>query len=147
MTRTTHSPVVAAKKGVRRTAWLTTLSAVLTNLAIFSLARAAGVEFEFATSDPAQPTRAVAAGMVVGTTVVTMAIGWALAGLAARYQRPSLATMALVGGIFAALSAFASLPLDATTSAKLALASLHLTTAAFYIGGIASLRPSAGETR
>ncbi len=85
--------------------------------------------------------------MVVGTTVVTMAIGWALAGLAARYQRPSLATMALVGGIFAALSAFASLPLDATTSAKLALASLHLTTAAFYIGGIASLRPSAGETR
>lgn len=127
-----------AKMGV-----LATSVAVATNLIVFGLARAVGVEFAKTGSTPT-----VRAGAVLATTALAMAVGWTLVALAVRRRRPALRRVAIFGGAFAALSTLAPLTLDVDLSAKLALTSLHLIAGAFYVVAIGRLiRVRTGEAQ
>jgi hypothetical protein len=136
-------PMSESKPGVARTAVLTTVAAVATNLIVFGLAHVAGVVFSTTGS-----TTTIGTGAVLATTALAMAVGWTLVALAVRRHRPTLGTVALIGGAFAALSTFAPLTLNADLSAKLVLTSLHLIAGAFYVVAVAVLiRARAGEAR
>ena len=117
----------------------TTLAALATNLTVFTTARAADVSFQFAQPGSAGP-QTISAGAVLAATLVTMAMGWIVVGLAAWRHRPTLRTIAIVGGVIATASAVAPLALEADLSVRGALAGLHLITGAFFITGIGGLR-------
>lgn len=140
---TTVVPTSGSKTGVARTAVLATSAAVATNLIGFELARIAGVEFAQTGS-----TTTIGAGAVLVTTALAMAVGWILVALAARLHRPSLRSVAIIGGAFASVSTLAPLALNAESSAKLVLTSLHLIAGTFYIFAVAHLiRVRGGEAR
>lgn len=148
MTTTTRPPVTTSRGSFAPVAALSTLAAVATNLSIVAVARASGVDFRLTQSESTEGTTTIAPAMVVTVTLLTMAVGWVLAGLAVRVHRPGLRSMATIAGLFAVLSSLAPLSLDADTSAKITLAGLHLVTGAFYVAGIAWLhRSEFGETR
>lgn len=148
MTTTTEVYVATREGSVARTAALTTVAALGTNLSVFAIARAGDVNFQFAQPGTAAGTQTVAAMHVAAVTLLAMTLGWALVGLAARHHRPGLRTMALIGGIVGVVSVLSPLSIDADSSARLTLAGLHLVTGAFYVAGIASLRRAGtGETR
>ncbi len=135
----------ASKKGVARTALLATLAAVATNLSLFGLARALGVDFAPARS---AQTTTVGPAAVLAATLVAMSIGWVAVALATRRHRSKLPTMAIIGGLLATLSTLAPLTLDTDIAAKLTLASLHLITGTFYVIGVAKLvRADSGEAQ
>lgn len=84
----------------------------------------------------------------LAAALVTMAMGWIAVALAAWRHRPTLRTMAIVGGVITAVSAVAPFALEADLSVRLALAGLHLITGAFFITGIGGLRRAGiGATR
>ena len=128
----TIAPMSRSKPGIARTAVLTTLAAVATNLVVFGLARGAGVEFS-------KNGSATTVGLVavLATTAFALALGWILVAFAKRRHRPALQTVEIIGSAFAALSTLAPLTFDVAVSAKLVLTSLHLIPATFYVAGIA----------
>jgi len=137
--------VHAPKVGIARPALLTAALAVAINASIFGLARLGGVDFA-----PADSTHraTVTVAAVLATTVIAMAIGWALVAVTVRHRRPTLGTIAIIGGAFASLSTLVPLTLNLSVSARLTLVSLHLIAGSLYVIGIARLRrASAGETR
>lgn len=142
MTTTTAAHQAPPERAVPRVAALTSVAALATNLSIFAGARVADISFEFPKPGSAAGTETVSAGAVLAATLLTMTVGWILVGLAAWRQRPALGTMAILGGGFAVVSALAPLALEGDLTARLTLASLHLVTGAFFMTGIARLRPS-----
>ena len=131
---------VTTSSRLARTAGLTTLAALATNLAVFGLARARDVNFEFPKPGSASGTQTVTAATVAAVTVLALVVGWAVAALAATRRRPTMHTMAIIGGAFAVVSTLAPLTVDSGLSVKLTLASLHLIAGAFYTAGIVGLR-------
>lgn len=131
MTTTTDVYVATREGSIARTAALTTMAALGTNLSVFAMARAGDVNFQFPQPGSAAGTQTVAAGSVAAVTLLAMTLGWVLVGLAAWHHRPTLGTMALIGGIVGVVSVFAPLSIDADSSARLTLAGLHLVTGAF----------------
>ena len=140
MTTTTAAHQAPPQQDITRVAALTTASALATNLSLFAGARAAGLSFEFHQPGAATGTQTVSAGALIGATVIAMTIGWVLAGLAAWRHRPSLGTLATLGGVAAVVSVLAPLALDADPSARLTLASIHLVTGAFFVTGVTGVR-------
>ncbi|MHB1988568.1 MAG: DUF6069 family protein [Acidimicrobiales bacterium] len=137
--------VNAPKTGIARTAFPTAALAVAINTSIFGLARLGGVDFA-PTGSSHKATVTVAA--VLATTVIAMAIGWALVAFTVRRRRPTLGTVSMIGIVFASLSTLVPLTLNLGVSARLTLVSLHLVAGSLYVIGIARLRrTSAGETR
>lgn len=143
MTTTTTTTIgthtVAVTHNTLPMAALTTGAALATNLAVFGLARAGDVRFQFPQPGSAG-TQSVTVGAVAAVTVMTMIVGWALAARSASHHRPSLRTMAMIGAAVAVLSTIAPLTIDAGLSVKITLASFHLITGGFYFAGIAALR-------
>ncbi len=138
---TTTSIYPTTQRGrTAQTAAVTTFAAVTANLAVFALARARDVNFEFPKPGSGTGTQTVNAGMVLVVTMTAMIVGWVIVGLTARHHRPTLGTLAIIGGIFAAVSTIGPLTLDAGLSVKLSLASMHLIAGSFYVAGVASLR-------
>lgn len=128
-----------------RTAGLATLTATATNVIVFGVARSQDVTFAFpAPGSPSDTmtvdTMTVDTAAVVLATFTTMLVGWAAAAFAVRHHRPSLTTMAIIGAVVALVSCTAPITLDATSPAKLTLASLHLVAGLCYVAGIAALR-------
>ena len=130
---------VRARHNTLRLAALTTGAALPANLAVFGLARARDVRFQFP-QPGSSGNQIVTVGAVAAVTVMTMIVGWALAARSASHHRPSLRTMAIIGAAVAVLSTIAPLTIDAGLSVKITLASLHLITGGLYITGIAALR-------
>lgn len=132
---------------ILRYAGTTVLTAAVAGLAVFGIATAAGVDFRVRPAGSDTPMD-VNAGLVVLTTILTTALGWALVALARRLGRPSLRTIVLAAAAFAVLSAILPLVTEADTPARLVLASLHLVTGAIFVAGVELLRrrtPSAGH--
>jgi Family of unknown function (DUF6069) len=125
---------------ILRTAGLTTGAALAANLAVYGVARACDVRFQFPQPGSTNGTQTVTAGAVAAFTLITMVIGWAIAARAASHHRPTLRTMAIIGAGIALVSTLAPLTLDAGVSVKLSLASLHLITGGLYVAGISMLR-------
>jgi hypothetical protein len=119
-----------SKRGLAGAAVLTTVGAITANLGVFGVARAVGVDFNSA------QTPTVGPGTVLAVTLAAMTIGWVLAALAARRNRPQLRAMAMIGGVFAALSILGPLTLNIGIAGRLTLASLHLIAGAFYVVGV-----------
>jgi Family of unknown function (DUF6069) len=125
---------------ILRTAGLTTGAALTANLAVYGVARAIDVRFQFPQPGSTNGTQTVTAGAVAAFTLMTMVIGWAIAARRASHHRPTLRTMAIIGAGIAVVSTLAPLTLDAGVSVKLTLASLHLITGGLYVAGITGLR-------
>ena len=134
------------ERAVPRVAAFTTVAAVATNLSAFGAARVTDISFEFPQPGPAAGTGTVSAGAVLAATLLTITVASILVGLAAWRQRPALGKIAILGGGVAVVSALAPLALEADLAATLTLASLHLVTGAFFVTGIARLRPSGIRT-
>lgn len=133
---------------VLRTATLTTVLATAIELGVFGVARAANVRFQFPTSGAGSGTTTVVAGTVAGVTFLAMAVGWLLVALAIRFHRPTMRTMAIVGGVFSAASTLMPLSLNTSTSTKLTLVSLHLIAGFVFVLGVVRLtRHDAGANR
>ena len=147
-TATTNTLKSTLSHHVLRTAGLTTGAALAANLAVFGLARARDVLFQFPQPGSANETQTVTVGAVAAFTLTTMVIGWAIAARATSHHRPTLRTMAIIGAGIAVVSTLAPLTLDTGVSVKLTLASLHLITGGLYVAGIAGLRrTNAGVAR
>ena len=136
MTTTTSTHPVTSSHPLARAAALTTATALAVNMAVFGLARARSVNFQFPQPGSGTRVQTVSVAQVIVVTLLAMIAGWAVVGLADRRQRPTLATMAIIGGVFAVVSTIAPLTLDAGWSVKFTLASLHLSTGALYLAGI-----------
>lgn len=149
-TTTTTTTIGTRRSNTRhhtlRAAALTTGAALAANLAVFGVARARNVSFQFPRPGSAG-TQSVTAGAVAAVTVMTMILGWALAARAASHHR-SLRTMAIIGAVLAVMSIVAPLTTDADLSVKVTLASLHVITGGLYVVGVAWLhRTNQGAVR
>ena len=140
ITGTTNILKSTSSRHVLPTAALTTGAALATNLAVFSLARARDVSFQFPQPGSANGTQTVTAVTVAVVTLFTMIVGLAIAARAASHQRPTLRAMAILGVGIALVSTVGPLTLDAGASVKLTLASLHVITGGIYVAGLAGLR-------
>lgn len=148
MTTTTRMPAAQSSQPLARTAAVTAAAALAANMALFGLARARGVNFQFPQPGSATGIQTVGIAQVVLVTLLAMTAGWAGVRLADRRQRPILRTIAIIGGGLAVVSTVAPLSLDAGWSVKFTLASLHVITGAFYMAGVAWLhRANTGETQ
>jgi len=138
---TTNLHVTPVSRALRigRTAALTTAAATATNLIVFSLARSRDVNFRFPAPGSTR-AQTVDSAAVVLVTFAMMLVGWAAVALAARHHRPSLTTIAIIGAVVALASCAAPLTIDAGSSVKLTLASLHLIAGLCYLAGIAGLQ-------
>lgn len=139
MTTITSVHVAAPQRTVLRVAARTTAAALVTNLSVFAIARAADVSLRFPEPGSAGGTETVSAGAVLAVTLFTMTLGWIVVGVAAWRHRPALRTLAILGGVIAAVSALAPLTLEADLLARLTLAGLHLVVGAFFIIGVTRL--------
>ena len=144
-TTTTNMLKSTSSHHVVRTASLTTGVALAANLAVYGLARASDVRFQFPQPGSSDGTQTVTAATIAVFTLITMIVGWAIAAHGASHHHPTLHTMAIIGAGIAMASTVAPLTLDAGISVKLTLASLHLITGGLYVAGIAWLRqPNTG---
>ena len=137
---TATAKISQSKGGLGGTAVLSTVGAMTANLSVFEIARAVGVDFNSA------QTPTVGPGTVLAITLAAMTIGWALGALVARRNPPRLRAMAIIGGVFAALSTLMPLTLNIAIAGRLTLASLHLIAGAFYVVGVL-VRSDRGVTR
>lgn len=125
---------------------LTSALAGVINIILFVAVDAAGVEFAIDRGSASAPME-LNVGHVAVTTVLALVVGWGAAALARRRGRPGLATVAVVGGVVAAVSAVFPLVTDADLGARLTLAAMHLVTGACFVVGIERLRRAEGGLR
>jgi hypothetical protein len=102
-------------------------ASALVNASIFGLGRAAGVDFVVDSS-----TR-VAVTDVVSFTLMCFAVG-VLAAVVARWlRRPGYRALQVVAAAVAVVSVAMDIPIDASPTAKVLLATMHLVTGAAYV--------------
>lgn len=129
-----------------RTIWTAGLAAAgiaaAANLAVFALARSAGIPFRvhFAAH---QAVASVAAGHVLGATLAAVAIGTAVTALWLRRFRHGLAAAQLSGAAAAVLSLAIPLGVHASPGTKAALAAMHLIAGAAFAAAIGWARARA----
>ena len=104
------------------------------DLAVFAIARAAGVSFEFVQN--ARPTE-VGYGMVAVVSVGSILLGAVPAALLGARR---LRLVQLLGAVVAVLSAGAPLTLSGAASAKAVLALLHLLTGVVFVVALEVVR-------
>ena len=97
------------------------------NAVIFSLGRAAGVDYVV------DSTTTVAVADVVTFTLMAFAVGLVAAAVARGLRRPGYRALQVVGAVIAVASIAMDLPIDGSPAAKLLLASMHLVTGAGYV--------------
>ncbi|GAB7189666.1 hypothetical protein NUM3379_03720 [Kineococcus sp. NUM-3379] len=121
-----------------------TAAALLLNVLLYALARAAGASLSLA-----QPTGAHVVGVadVAGSTVVPLLAGTALAVLLARWWRPVLRIAQVVGAGFALLTTAGSATSDTDTGTRLALAAMHVVCAAAVVLVLQAARRSPSGSR
>jgi hypothetical protein len=112
-----------------RTVWRAGLAAagvvVAANLAVFMLPRSAGTSFRVHFTAH-QAATSVAAGDVLGATLVALAIGTAVTALWLRRLRHGLAAAQVSAAVVALLSLAIPLGVHAGPGTKAALAAMHL---------------------
>lgn len=112
------------------------------NAGVYLIGRAADVTFLVPNFEGGPPAR-LPLGQVVFVSLVTVLVGTGLAALAGR--RGKLADIRWIGVAFTLVSLGAPLSLDAATSTRLLLATMHVVAgAAFFIG---LRRPAADDER
>jgi hypothetical protein len=97
------------------------------NAVIFSLGRAAGVDYVV------DSTTTVAVADVVTFTLMAFAVGLVAAAVARGLRRPGYRALQVVGAVIAVASIAMDLPIDGSPAAKLLLASMHLVTGAGFV--------------
>lgn len=102
------------------------MTAVAGDLAVFGIARAANVTFQFPTPEAASGTTTVVGGTVAAVAFPAMVVGRPLAGVSIMRHRPTFRTTAIVGGVFGAASMLLPLSIHASTTTELTLVRHHL---------------------
>lgn len=126
---------------------LVAAAAVAVNLAIYGLARAAGVSLIVPAPGGDEPTR-LPLGAVVAATVAGVAFGALLLAALRRYA-PDRAVPAFViaVAVFTVLSMLSGpLSLDTSMGNKLVMGSMHVTTAVLTVAGLLWRAPAGGRS-
>ena len=120
---------------------LTTLAALAVNLAIYGLARVAGVSLIIPLPGEGTPTQ-LPIGALVSATVVGVVLGAVVLGFFRRFRPEGIeGAFALTVGLFTLLSLTGPLGLDTSLSNKLVLVTMHLATAVITVLGLVIVRP------
>lgn len=121
---------------------LAAVTAVAVNAAIVGLARAADVSFAY-TESADSPTKFIGWGEVLGLSLVSFAVGLVAALVAARWGRPCLRVLQILGGVVALGTIYSDVALDASTSSRVVLASMHIVVGVAYVACLHAVRSSA----
>ena len=120
---------------------LTTLAALAVNLAIYGIARAAGVSLIVPLPGEGTPTQ-LPIGALVSATVVGVVLGAVVLGFFHRLRPEGIeGAFTLTVALFTLLSLTGPLGLDTSLSNKLVLMSMHLATAVITVLGLVIVRP------
>lgn len=107
------------------------IAAVVVNLTIYAISRAADVVFLIETR-PDGPGL-VGPSQVIRNTVVGLVVGLLAAVIALLLRRPSLRVLQVVGAIFAVATLYMDVDLEGDMTAKALLMSMHLVSGAAYV--------------
>ncbi|MEV0357024.1 DUF6069 family protein [Nocardia sp. NPDC050697] len=119
-----------------------TIAAVVANLIIWGIAKAAGVNFEITDNGKVD---AVPPGGIVFITAVPMLVGLTAAVLLA-YRWPGILRVAeIVGSVLAVLTIGLTIAADFDVSSTIALALMHLTLIPAIVIGLEGLRRKLAE--
>jgi len=118
-------------------------AAAMVNLLVLVIGRLAGVDFSLVTNGG--PTQ-VSVTAVLLMTLVTFALGTALAVLLARGGAHRLRWAQLAGAAFAVLTAGAPLSFTGGSTTGVLLALMHLVTGASYVLALQAVRSRAATT-
>ena len=126
-------------RSTRRVAAIGALAATVANVALWAGGRAADVDF--LVSPPAGlPAMEVGVVLVVLTTLLTFAVGWAVLVLAARRSRRWVHIVMAAAAVVAVVSAAGPLTAAQDTATAALLAAMHLVTGAAFLAAAATVR-------
>jgi hypothetical protein len=122
-----------------RVAAIGALAATVANVALWAAGRAADVGF-LVSPVAGPPTMQVGLFLVVLTTLLAFAVGWAVLAVAARRSRRWVHVVMAAAAVFAVVSAAAPLSLAHDTATGVLLATMHLVTGAAFVATAAMAR-------
>jgi purine-cytosine permease-like protein len=115
------------------------IAAAAVNLTLFAVSRAADTSFLVRRSSDADPTEVTALHVLL-TTVIPFIVGLAIAVAAERRLRQGLRTLQVVGAAIAVVSLAGPLSVEADTTAKLVLATMHVITGGCFVVAVGRAR-------
>ena len=127
------------RRSTFREAAIGALAATVANVALWAAGRAADVGF-LVSPVAGPPTMQVGLFLVVLTTLLAFAVGWAVLAVAARRSRRWVHVVMAAAAVFAVVSAAAPLSLAHDTATGVLLAAMHLVTGAAFVATAAMAR-------
>jgi hypothetical protein len=112
--------------------------AAVVNLIVFAVAKAAGVTF--VVSFPGEPPQDVNAFTVVLVTVIGVSLGTALTALAVRRLQRGLLVARITAAVLTVASLVIPISVEASTSTKVSLATMHVLGGAIFVFGMGFVR-------
>jgi hypothetical protein len=110
------------------------VAATVVNAAVYAVGNASGVDYIAKTKDSGPEF--VQLHHVVSLSVISFAIGLAVAVVAAKVSRRGLRALPAVGAVIAVASTAMDLGIDASATAKITLALMHLVIGAAYVAAL-----------